>query len=541
MGTGEASQAHSPDPLHGSTPPDLHWTTANVGEGFPGVLTPLTWTAVGPAIGPAIREAAYAVGAFARHERPDGSPPGANIFFGRLVMSVELIAALGDRMPGTSGPEVVAGLIGQAPETLRFSPTKQRYPLIAVKFPLAFLSGPRKLHEMATEYQDWWTTRVARAGDLDRESSHALFVDAVRRVRASHQLQGIGALVVVQPVHDLFHRVVTWLERPELRELAGVPGGPEFALITDLWAASRGQLTIEQLRNRYGYHGPREGELTSPSWREDDAPLRRLVAQYATREDNQNPVIQADRRAADHRRLTRDALNELPPHKRLALRLALSLVRRHIPLRGRVKTAMVQSVDGLRAAARRLGTHLVAEGHLASPNDVFFLTVDELADVLPPNVAELVAGRRQLHQRHQTLTLPEAFRGEPSPVRIKDEQNGRSTSRTDTISVQGVGVSSGIVEGIVRVVIDPAFTDVEPDEILVAPYTDPSWSSIMYISSALVVDIGGALSHASVVARELGIPCVVNTRNGSRTLKTGDTVRVDGDTGAVTVLGRPTD
>jgi pyruvate,water dikinase len=93
-----------------------------------------------------------------------------------------------------------------------------------------------------------------------------------------------------------------------------------------------------------------------------------------------------------------------------------------------------------------------------------------------------------------------------------------------------------VVEGVARVVSDPAFEEVEPDEILVSATTDPSWSSIMFISSALVVDIGGALSHAAVVARELGIPCVVNTRDGSRLLRTGDLLRVDGGTGTVEVL-----
>jgi pyruvate,water dikinase len=86
--------------------------------------------------------------------------------------------------------------------------------------------------------------------------------------------------------------------------------------------------------------------------------------------------------------------------------------------------------------------------------------------------------------------------------------------------------------------LTPDFDEVEPDEVLVAPTTDPSWASIMFISSALIVDIGGALSHAAVVARELGIPCVVNTRTGTRELRTGDLVRVNGDAGTVEVLKR---
>jgi pyruvate,water dikinase len=85
-------------------------------------------------------------------------------------------------------------------------------------------------------------------------------------------------------------------------------------------------------------------------------------------------------------------------------------------------------------------------------------------------------------------------------------------------------------------VLDPDFMDVEPGEILIAPITDPSWCSIMFLSKALVVDLGGALSHAAIVARELGIPCVVNTQNGTTVLRTGDRVRVDGDKGTVELL-----
>jgi pyruvate,water dikinase len=106
--------------------------------------------------------------------------------------------------------------------------------------------------------------------------------------------------------------------------------------------------------------------------------------------------------------------------------------------------------------------------------------------------------------------------------------------------VTGLGVSGGVVEGMVRVLLDPEFDDVEPDEVLVAPTTDPSWASVLFLCQALVVDIGGHLSHAAIVARELGIPCVVDTRDGTRRLRTGDLVRVDGTAGRVEIV-KPTD
>ena len=89
-----------------------------------------------------------------------------------------------------------------------------------------------------------------------------------------------------------------------------------------------------------------------------------------------------------------------------------------------------------------------------------------------------------------------------------------------------------------RIVTDPSFADVEPGEILVSHTTDPSWASIMFVSAALVVDIGGIISHAAVVARELGIPAVVNTRHGTDLLRDGDRVRVDGSAGTVELLDR---
>ncbi|MDQ1490129.1 MAG: rifampicin phosphotransferase, partial [Actinomycetota bacterium] len=194
-----------------------------------------------------------------------------------------------------------------------------------------------------------------------------------------------------------------------------------------------------------------------------------------------------------------------------------------LPLRGVGKRAFLQSLDVARGATRRLSELLEL--------DAFYLTAEELAGPLPANAEVLVARRRQRRDEYEAMTMPTMWRGVPEPSTAHDPQD-------DATIIGGVGVSAGITEGFVRVVTDPAFTEVEPGEILVTATTDPSWASIMFISSALVVDIGGPLSHAAVVARELGIPCVVNTRHGSRLLRTGDFVRVDGNDGTVEVLVR---
>ena len=104
--------------------------------------------------------------------------------------------------------------------------------------------------------------------------------------------------------------------------------------------------------------------------------------------------------------------------------------------------------------------------------------------------------------------------------------------------VWGIGVSPGIAEGTVRVVRDAdsdQADDFEPGDILVCRITDPSWAPLLSVAAAVVIDIGGSLSHGAIVARELGIPCVINTVDGSRRLRTGDRVTVDGSAGSVQV------
>ena len=122
------------------------------------------------------------------------------------------------------------------------------------------------------------------------------------------------------------------------------------------------------------------------------------------------------------------------------------------------------------------------------------------------------------------------------PILVVDDVVGDTTT-----SLRGIGASPGVVEGRVRVVHDPEDADVHDGEILVSATTDPSWAALMFISAGLIVDIGGTLSHAAVVARELGIPCVVNTKTGTRSLRTGDVCRVNGSSGLVEILQRADD
>jgi pyruvate,water dikinase len=105
----------------------------------------------------------------------------------------------------------------------------------------------------------------------------------------------------------------------------------------------------------------------------------------------------------------------------------------------------------------------------------------------------------------------------------------------------GAAASAGVVEGIARVVASPRDGDeLVAGEILVCHTTDPGWAGLMQVSSALVIDVGGPLSHGAIVARELGLPCVIGTRDGTAVLRNGDRISVDGTTGRVLILQRST-
>jgi pyruvate,water dikinase len=225
-------------------------------------------------------------------------------------------------------------------------------------------------------------------------------------------------------------------------------------------------------------------------------------------------------------------LAALPSYQRPAVKRLLRYAAKSIPLRGVGKASFLQAYDVARAGAGRLGELLAADARLEEPDDVFYLTLDELlAPATPANAKELVAVRRATREEYRAMRLPASWRGTPEPETAPDAEDR-------TTAITGVAASSGVVEGVVRVVTDPSFAEVEPGEVLVSHSTDPSWASIMFVSAALVVDIGGVISHAAVVARELGIPCVVNTRCGTDVLNNGDLVRVDGTKGTVEILQR---
>jgi pyruvate,water dikinase len=184
-----------------------------------------------------------------------------------------------------------------------------------------------------------------------------------------------------------------------------------------------------------------------------------------------------------------------------------------------------------------LGRRLAAAERLADANDIFFLQMDELqsGSLLNGGTAlrALVTRRRAEYERNLKLNPPAVVVGRFDP-------DGHVLETVDhrTKSFHGLGVSRGVATGRARVILRADANErVQPGEILVAPFTDPGWTPYFVAAAGIVMDLGGMLSHGSIVAREYGIPAVVNVGPATQIIRTGQWLEVNADQGIVKVLG----
>ena len=523
------------NPLHGTSAPDSYWSTTNVAEAMPGVLTPLAWSVWGTAAERALRRGFHALGAIPRQqtELPKSSDERIiNIFYGRAAACVDYFYRIGNMIPGTSGKAVATQILGFEPPNIVGRPSRQRWPIIVARMPMAFLAArPTTLH-LRLETIPWWRSEIEQAERLALNEARRQFHSALARFERNLSQHIITQLCAVQPIFDQISRLSAAAGVDSSELMASQGAHEEAQVVEDLWAVSRGRLSLEVFLSRHGYHGPCEGEISGVVWREDPLPVVNMLNAYRQMSEEESPSARATRQAETRRQATKQLLRALPRRRRALAHLLLWLAGRYLPLRGVGKVAFLQGLDVARAMARRVGQCLATSSILADPNDIFFLTADEIVAGVPREARALVAERRIRYDEYRAVQIPKSWQGRPQ-CEVASDASGSQCDR-----LVGIGASSGTVDGLVRVVTDPTVAEMRAGEILVAHTTDPSWVSLMFLSKALVTDIGGMLSHAAVVAREFRIPCVMGTRVGTRVLKTGDLCRIDGAAGTVEILQR---
>jgi pyruvate,water dikinase len=286
---------------------------------------------------------------------------------------------------------------------------------------------------------------------------------------------------------------------------------------------------------QYGHRGVAEIDLGVPRWGDDPAPILGVLANYLRLESAaQSPAAQF--RAAAQRAET--LLPELDRRagriawwRGIAVRLCYRYARQMAGLREAPKYHIVAMLAKARALLQPVAADLAQAGRLSEAGDVYFLTLPEVKAALAgADVRDLVRERRAEYERElRRRHLPRILLSDGT-----EPTGGATAVASDPDGVlRGAPASAGQVTGRARVILDPNGAHLEPGEILVAPSTDPGWTPLFLTAGGLVMEMGGAMSHGAVVAREYGIPAVVGVPGATERIKTGQTLTVDGAAGLV--------
>jgi phosphoenolpyruvate synthase/pyruvate phosphate dikinase len=302
------------------------------------------------------------------------------------------------------------------------------------------------------------------------------------------------------------------------------------------------QTVVAAFLARYGVRGLAEIDLGRPRWREDPTPVMQVLQSYLQ--------IEAAERAPDAafergRAAAETGIEQLVASvretrggwfKSRLVRWAARRMRALAGLRESPKFAAVRIFSIMRTALLENGQAFVEKGVLSQPDDVCFLYMAELEALAAGEQRDwthLVQERRQVYAREQLRRrIPQLLLSDGQAF----YEGGGRTHQDNGHVITGSPVSPGMAEGIVRVVFDPHGTQLAPGEILVCPGTDPSWTPLFLAASGLVMEVGGMMTHGSVVAREYGIPAVVGVHEATRRLHTGQRVRVNGNSGQIVIL-----
>jgi pyruvate,water dikinase len=296
----------------------------------------------------------------------------------------------------------------------------------------------------------------------------------------------------------------------------------------------------QQFLQQYGKRGPSEIDISRPRWRDEPDSVLRMVAGSlgyaeagAHRAHHRQMVAEGE--AAGARLVT--AVNHGPfgPLKARVVRRLVRAGRNLASLREHPKFLLTQLLGLVRQAILEAAHMLCDQNRLDNPQDVWYLTLPDLIATLEneaDDLRPLIAGRRAAMVRYRKLSPPRIITSDGEMPVAQHSRDGIPAG-----ALAGTPVSAGVVEGIARVVLDPTKETLNPGEILVAPFTDPGWTPLFINAAGLVMEVGGLMTHGSVVAREYGIPAVVAVSEATKRIQTGQCLRLHGDGGYVEILG----
>lgn len=560
------------------------WSNANVGEALPGVGTPMTWSIARRFSRKGFEQAFGALGLTVPEEYEI-----VGSFRGRFYLNLSQFMSVASQIPffpperllelaggggvralaGTYDPRSPFAFMVHLPATLpKMAVSQLAAPAVALAWRRRFesfrerLRGERhsaKSPAQLLETLDRVTTVFNRTGTemlacaSNALSSYVAVLALVRRWAgddgAGYERRLFVGLSSVQSAAPGFAllRIAREVQRhPEVaRIVSEAPPDEVLDRLAGLPAARPVVTALHRFMEEHGQRAPREAELSTPRWNEDPSFLVRVLRTElrAARLPDPDAILRDQARA--RKEATAEVVQQIPLPVRPLFHTALLLAQNAARLRERMRTHVVETLGMYRTVLLEVGERLVAGGVAARVDDVFFLTMDEVREWLayqgsrdahrdwsdPQHLALRIAARRAEHA---------VFCAAPDPPstfvlnagRVEPTENPETAVSGPRLA--GLGGSPGRVTGVARVIRQPGDGDrLGPGEILVAPYTDVGWTPMFLLAGGVVMDIGGPLSHSCVVAREYGIPAVVNVGSATTAIKDGQLITVDGDRGVV--------
>lgn len=582
--TTDAAQAKAVDEHAGGPADDTIWSNVNTGEILPDVITPMTWSII---YGHAEEIFGGMFGAFGIKVDAQAL---IGLVGGRVYFNLSVIRESFRHLPGVDLDRVLGGLHENVDVPPVSDLPRGRMNLLG---PLkAILSMPAYIYKHTARKADAFALRlremteltlaeVPRARDareewaiLDRlvtrfsEFNDSLAFMAVAMVGfgfligvcekwlgdthgalANRLVAGRGDVASALAGHELWRLSQRAAEHAPVRD--AIAGGVTWADTREALAASAEGVEFlrawDAFMAEYGHHRRGELEFGNPTWAERPDYVLETVRGYLAAGAGFDPIAAYQARAVDSEAAAQESMRRLRnPFKRAVFRRVLTWGRASARSRENVKSEAVRWLAAIRAAMLATGGFLVAEGALAERDDVFYVSYPELEALTSGRSdavsREEIAARRAEHDRLSLLTPP------PVVIGVWDERDtwaaevaaryGSGEGPCAGVELKGLTVSAGVVRGPARVLqAVESHEAVLPGEILVAPFTDPGWTPYFIPAAGIVMNMGGLLSHGSIIAREYGIPAVVNVGPATQLIETGQIVEVDGERGVVRVVG----
>ena len=561
------------------------WTRANVGEVFPEPVAPLTFSAAMHDLTEGgWRDALVEIGAFTHDEFTEGQMETLGVFGSYCYLNASVTRIIGERAPGLSAQAMDDLFFGAQPGIPPYEPAPgdqnpERTAAIGATFQWALtvdrLEAPAASAALVTDLH-------ARRPDLDAMSNRELweyardlwrshfrqlfhehifvtFLGTVpvgtltqictaigRPGDAMHIISGVGDVESAAPSMAMWQLGRMVAASPALT--AAFDGGVSGLLERIQGLSSEGESFLAEFHafiDQFGARGPNEWEMRSHTWETRPELALAAIDRMRLAGPDADPASRNRQLAAERERLVGEIGTMLagdPATQGLFQAAARAAVIFQAG-RERTKTNAVKLIHESRMAMHTIGRRMVAAGACDDVADFGLLLTEEMDRWLerPHEFTETLRHRRQLFDEYASLQEPFVFYGTIPDPSIWPRKGATEVGAVKVGDVlPGFQGCPGQVTGTARVILDPLDpAALAPGEILVAPITDPAWTPLFVAAGGVVVDVGAAQSHAMIVSRELGIPCVPSVTDATRRIPDGATVRVDGDAGTVTIMALP--